>query len=293
MGCGGSKKASDVTEAKAEAGEKPMTLKAPFVGTGDVQAQMVGFAAAVKAEVGADAIEKMETSEDGKTLTAKCTMKSGEHAGFTLVYTTAAAAAAVAAPVSRWTPGSPNPKAVFETTLGTITCEIFLDQMEYTASNFIDLVQKGFYDGLHFHRVIPEFMDQFGCPHSKNPKASRAGTGGPDGNTSFINLKTGTEQMRDGGGKIKDEHTAKISNEPGTLSMANAGPNSGGSQFFMNVVHNDFLDWFSEGESQHPVFGKAADKASLDVMVKISEVATTDDNPNEPVLMKSVTITGL
>ena len=106
MGCGGSKKASDVTEETTAKGEKPMTLKAPFVGTGDVQAQMVGFAAAVKAEVGADAIEKMETSEDGKTLTAKCTMKSGEHAGFTLVYTTAAAAAT---PVSKWTPGSPNP----------------------------------------------------------------------------------------------------------------------------------------------------------------------------------------
>ena len=108
VGCGGSKKASD--EAKAEAGEKPATLKAPFVGTGDVQAQMVGFAAAVKAEVGADAIEKMETSEDGKTLTAKCTMKSGEHAGFTLVYTTAATAAAAAAPASKWTPGSPQPE---------------------------------------------------------------------------------------------------------------------------------------------------------------------------------------
>ena len=75
--------------------------------------------------------------------------------------------------------------------------------------------------------------------------------------------------------------------------MANAGPNSGGSQFFMNVVHNDFLDWFSEGESQHPVFGKAADPASLDVMVKISEVPTKEDNPIEPVMMKSVTITGL
>ena len=134
---------------------------------------------------------------------------------------------------------------------------------------------------------------QFGCPHSKDPKAKRAGTGGPEGNSSFINLKTGTEQVRDKGGKIIDEHTAKISNEPGTLSMANAGPNSGGSQFFMNVVHNDFLDWFTEGESQHPVFGKAVDQASIDVMVKISEVPTQADNPIEPIQMKSVTITGL
>merc|ERR1711998_126962 len=72
-------------------------------------------------------------------------------------------------------------------------------------------------------------------------------------------------------GNIKDEYAAKISNEPGTLSMANTGqPNSGGSQFFMNTVHNDFLDWFSPGESKHPVFGKAIDQASFDLMVKIS-----------------------
>ena len=108
-----------------------------------------------------------ETTEDGTTLTAKCLVKSGENAGFTLIHTAKATAAAAAAPASKWTPGSPNPKAIFETTLGDITCEIYLDQMECIASNFIDLVQKGFYNGLHFHRVIPEFMDQFGCPYSK------------------------------------------------------------------------------------------------------------------------------
>ena len=96
------------------------------------------------------------------------------------------------------------------------------------------------------------------------------------------------------GGNIKDEYAAKISNEPGTLSMANTGqPNSGGSQFFMNTVHNDFLDWFSPGESKHPVFGKAIDKASFDIMVKISMVRTKDDCPIQPVQMKSVTISGL
>lgn len=101
-------------------------------------------------------------------------------------------------------------------------------------------------------------MDQFGCPHSKDPKSRRAGTGGPPDGT-FKNLKTGATETRSNGGNIKDEHTARISNEPGTLSMANTGqPNSGGSQFFMNVVHNDFLDWFSPGESKHPVFGKCA-----------------------------------
>ena len=133
-------------------------------------------------------------------------------------------------------------------------------------------------------------MDQFGCPKSKNPKAKDAGTGGPaDG--SFKNLVTGGTETRSNGGNIKDEYAAKISNEPGTLSMANTGqPNSGGSQFFMNVVHNDFLDWFSPGESKHPVFGKAIDQSSFDIMVKISKVPTDEDCPRTPVEMKSVTI---
>merc|ERR1712107_570310 len=103
--------------------------------------------------------------------------------------------------------------------------------------------------------------------------------------------KTGGTETRSNGGNIKDEHTARISNEPGTLSMANTGaPNTGGSQFFMNVVHNDFLDWFSPGESKHPVFGKCVDKASFDVMVSISKVPTNDDCPRTPVRMNSVTV---
>merc|ERR1711907_215608 len=168
--------------------------------------------------------------------------------------------------------------------------EIYLDRVPITASNFIDLARSGFYNGLHFHRVIPDFMDQFGCPHAKDPTARNAGTGGPpDG--SFKNLVTGATESRSNGGNIKDEFAAKISNEPGTLSMANTGqPNSGGSQFFMNVVHNDFLDWFSPGDSKHPVFGKCVDKASFDVMVAISKVPTRNDCPIPPIMMKSITI---
>lgn len=187
----------------------------------------------------------------------------------------------------------PNPTALFDTTMGKITCEIYLDKMPITASNFIDLAQSGFYNGLHFHRVIPDFMDQFGCPFSKDPKSGRAGTGGPPDGT-FKNLVTGGTETRSNGGNIKDEFAAKLSNEPGTLSMANTGqPNSGGSQFFMNTVHNDFLDWFSPGESKHPVFGKCVDKASFDVMVAISKTKTRNDCPVTPVQMKSVTISGL
>ena len=126
--------------------------------------------------------------------------------------------------------------------MGTFKLEIFLDRVPITASNFIDLAQSGFYNGIHFHRVIPGFMAQFGCPKAKNPKAPDAGTGGPpDG--QFKNLATGGMETRSRGGNIKDENISKDSNLPGTLSMANTGaPNTGGSQFFINVVHNDFLD---------------------------------------------------
>jgi cyclophilin family peptidyl-prolyl cis-trans isomerase len=164
-----------------------------------------------------------------------------------------------------------NPTALLETSLGNIKVELFTDQMPITANNFLKLAESGFYDGLHFHRVINNFMVQFGCPHSKDPQSPLAGTGdGPDG-------------------AIKDEHTARISNEPGTLSMANAGPNSGSSQFFINTVHNGFLDWFSPGQSKHPVFGKVID--GMDVLKKIESTPTDgDDRPRTPVRMNKVTV---
>ena len=69
--------------------------------------------------------------------------------------------------------------------MGTMKAEIYVDRVPRTASNFIDLAQSGFFDGLHFHRVIPGFMNQFGCPYSKDPKSQRAGTGGPKDGTTF------------------------------------------------------------------------------------------------------------
>merc|ERR1712113_680282 len=162
-------------------------------------------------------------------------------------------------------------------TMGQFVAEIYLDRVPLTASNFIDLAKSGFYDGIHFHRVIPEFMNQFGCPFAKNPRSDKAGTGGPKDGT-FKNLKTGATEKRFNGGNIKDEFATKISNAPGTLSMANTGaPNTGGSQFFMNVANNDFLDFFSPGDSKHPVFGKIIE--GMDLVVKISQVQTRDDNP--------------
>ncbi len=168
-----------------------------------------------------------------------------------------------------------NPTALLETSLGTIKVELFVDQMPLTANNFIKLAKSGFYDGLHFHRVIDNFMLQFGCPYSRDPNSPQAGTGdGPDGT-------------------IKDEHTARLSNEPGTLSMANTGaPNSGSCQFFINTVHNSYLDWFTPGRSKHPVFGKVIE--GMDVVHKIEKTPTdANDRPRTPVKMNKVTVQGV
>lgn len=183
-----------------------------------------------------------------------------------------------------------NPRAVFDTTEGTFTAEIYADKMPYTAANFVDLAQKGFYDGLHFHRVIDGFMLQFGCPFSKDAKSSRSGTGGPAPNTTFV--VNGKTETRDREGCIKDELTQKISNEPGTLSMANTGaPNTGGSQFFVNTVHNDFLDWWRSdlSDSKHPVFGKVV--SGMDIVNKIGKTKTDrNDNPVKAVKVNKITI---
>jgi cyclophilin family peptidyl-prolyl cis-trans isomerase len=167
-----------------------------------------------------------------------------------------------------------NTTATLSTSLGDVEIELFTDKMPITAQNFIKLAKSGFYDGLHFHRVISGFMIQFGCPNSRDPNSPRAGTGnGPDGT-------------------IQDEHPAdaKISNEPGTLSMANTGrPNSGSCQFFINTVHNPYLDWFTPGPSQHPVFGKVI--KGMDVIKKIETTKTgAGDRPVTPVQMVKVTV---
>lgn len=168
----------------------------------------------------------------------------------------------------------PNPTATLSTSLGDFTIELFVDKMPLTAGNFIKLAKSGFYDGLHFHRVIDGFMIQFGCPHSKDPQSPRAGTG---------NAPHGT---------IQDEFpdNAKISNERGTLSMANTGrPNSGSSQFFINTVHNAYLDFFTPGASRHPVFAKIV--SGMDVVDKIGKTPTDGrDRPKTPVQMIKVTV---
>jgi len=158
-----------------------------------------------------------------------------------------------------------NRTAVFETNLGTFKLELFESQMPITTKNFIDLAEKGYYDNSKFHRVIENFMVQGGDPLSKDDsKKARWGTGDP-------------------GYKIKDEFAKGLSNVRGTIAMANAGPNTGGSQFFINVVDNTFLD------GKHPVFGKVV--GGMDVVEKIVAVQTDgQDRPADDVIVKKVTI---
>ena len=167
-----------------------------------------------------------------------------------------------------------NPIATCETSLGTFKIELFTDKMPITAGNFVKLAKSGFYDGLHFHRVIKGFMAQFGCPFSKDPTSPRAGTG---------DAPSGT---------IQDEHpaNAKLSNEPGTLSMANTGrPNSGSCQIFINTVHNAYLDFFSPGPSKHPVFGKVIE--GMDILKKIeSSPMDSNDRPKTPIKVAKITV---
>ena len=140
-------------------------------------------------------------------------------------------------------------KVILQTTLGDITIELDKD-MPITAGNFESLVKKGFYDGVIFHRVINEFMIQGGDP-------TGTGMGGP-------------------GYKIKDEFTSNNKNDRGTIAMANSGPNTGGSQFFINLVNNNFLD------SKHPVFGKVTQ--GMEIVDKIAKVKTDEnDRPLEEV----------
>ena len=158
-----------------------------------------------------------------------------------------------------------NPVAVVETNQGTFEVELALDQMPVTADNFIKLAKAGFYDGTRFHRIIKDFMIQGGDPLSNDVGASaRWGTGGP-------------------GYAITDEFGAGQSNGRGTISMANSGPNSGGSQFFINLVDNTYLD------GKHPVFGKVV-KGS-EVVDKIGNLPTAPgDRPAEEVVVNKITI---
>lgn len=142
--------------------------------------------------------------------------------------------------------------------MGTIKLELFANEAPITVQNFMKLCGKGFYDGLIFHRVIAGFMIQGGCPIGN-------GTGGP-------------------GYVIKDEFAASLKhNTPGILSMANAGPNTGGSQFFITLAPTPWLD------GKHTIFGEIAE--GMEVLQSIGKVRTDNhDRPLEAVKIRSARI---
>lgn len=155
--------------------------------------------------------------------------------------------------------------ATLHTNKGDITIEFLNDLVPNTVENFTKLAGSGFYDGVKFHRVIKGFMIQGGDPLTKDDsKADFWGTGGP-------------------GYKFNDELGAENRNDIGTISMANAGPNTNGSQFFINTAANNFLD------GKHTVFGKVT--TGMDVVTAIENVKTAPgDRPIEPVVINSITL---
>jgi peptidyl-prolyl cis-trans isomerase B (cyclophilin B) len=125
--------------------------------------------------------------------------------------------------------------AIMRTSQGDIKLQLFSEKAPVTVANFVNLANRGFYDGLTFHRVLPDFMIQGGCPHG-------TGTGGP-------------------GYRFEDECTPELQhNAPGVLSMANAGPGTNGSQFFITHVETPWLD------GRHTVFGSVIDSSDQDVV---------------------------
>lgn len=146
--------------------------------------------------------------------------------------------------------------AVVRTSKGDIRLRLFADKAPVTVANFVNLAKRGYYDGLKFHRVIPEFMIQGGCPQG-------TGTGGP-------------------GYRFEDECTPDLAHDaPGKLSMANAGPGTNGSQFFITHVETPWLD------GRHTVFGEvlgADDQAVVDAIAVGDTIETIELSGEDSVL---------
>jgi cyclophilin family peptidyl-prolyl cis-trans isomerase len=157
-----------------------------------------------------------------------------------------------------------NPVVKLVTGKGDVTVELFEDKVPNTVANFIALAESGFYKGMRFHRIIPGFMAQGGCPHSKAGATGQPGTGGP-------------------GYRFADEFSADLKHDgPGILSMANSGRNTNGSQFFLCFVATPHLN------GKHAVFGKVT--AGLEVLKKLEAVGTPSGAPTEQVEFNVVVV---
>lgn len=158
-----------------------------------------------------------------------------------------------------------NMIATIKTNKGDIKIELFFQDAPNTVNNFVKLSEQGFYDNTKFHRVIKDFMIQGGDPLSKdNSKKNLWGTGGP-------------------GYAFADEIHQNNKNDAGTIAMANSGPDTNGSQFFINTVNNNYLD------SKHTVFGEVIE--GVDVVKTIENTSTGQaDQPVEDIIVQTITI---
>ena len=149
-------------------------------------------------------------------------------------------------------------KIRIETSLGDLDVDLYVREAPITTQHFVQLAERGFYDGLIFHRVIPDFMIQTGDP-------TGTGTGGP-------------------GYTFPDEFSPRLRHDQaGVLSMANSGPNTNGSQFFITVVPTPWLD------HRHSVFGQVT--RGMEVVKRVANAPRDqNDKPLEPVVMRKVTI---
>ncbi len=155
--------------------------------------------------------------------------------------------------------------ATLHTNKGDIEIEFSKDTPN-TVANFTKLAGSGFYDGVKFHRVIKDFMIQSGDPFSKDDSLkNKWGTGGP-------------------GYSFNDEIGPNNSNAAGTISMANSGPNTNGSQFFINAKDNNFLD------PKHTVFGRVTKGADVVMLINNTPTDPTNDQPVDPVVITSITL---
>ena len=159
----------------------------------------------------------------------------------------------------------PDMKATLKTSKGDITIEMMENEAPNTVANFVKLAKSGFYDGTKFHRVIRDFMIQGGDPQTKDDDAvARWGTGGP-------------------GYQFADEIHAHNQNAAGTIAMANAGPDTNGSQFFINTADNNFLD------TKHTVFGRVV--SGMEAVKAIEGCATgAGDRPVEPMVITGISV---
>jgi len=177
-----------------------------------------------------------------------------------------------------------RPKWVLDTNMGSIRISLLCDLAPETSQNFVDLTEKGYFDGTKFHRVIADFMNQGGDPLSKDDSQADAwGTGGPG--------YTIADEFACSDGSITNALPADCElaikhDKPGILSMANTGrPHTGGSQFFLTAVPTPWLD------GKHAIFGQAADDASVAVIQAINGVDTDGhDRPLEPVVLQTATM---